>query len=607
MSDKVKGKKLFSEFNSPSKSDWIEKATADLRGGDFNKRLVWKNLNDVDVQPFYTLEERKSTLPDSGWNATEVVNYRRILRYEPNKNELAHKAISEGMNGVLFEVGATDQVQDLMQGLDPSENVFSFSLENPDPSFGQALLDFYNTVGCANEQVRGYLETPSIGRYLTEGSLKESTLDALASSTLIFSNFPSFRTLVISGREYLDSGANQVQEIAFTLNSVVYMVEEMKKRNLTEETIFNNLELILGIGTEYFVEIAKFRAFNSLVHLVAEKYGVEKPGYEMMTRSSVWSKSVMDSHTNMLRATTESMSALLGNSQAIEIDPYDSEIGGSKDFSKRISGNIATILKEESYFGKVQNPVDGSYYIEQLTEKLAENALELFKEVEKNGGFFKGVESIFIQNKIALVRTTRIKLLSRRRKALVGVNKYPNLMEKLNPEILCKDASQSNPKLLKPRRAGLELEMIRANTEAFVEEKGYRPVVEFAGFGNLAMRKARAGFAFDFLGVGGYEMEDEKSYETAVEAAETSASSSSDIVVICSSDQDYLESAVEFVNTFRAINTDKVLILAGCPEGIADKLKQSGLDTCIHLRSDILETLGFIHKKISRTSKTMKI
>lgn len=607
MSDKVKENKLFSEFNSPGKSDWIERATADLRGGDFNRRLVWKNLNDVEIQPFYTLEERKSTLPDSGWNATEVINYRRILRHEPNKNELAQKAIKEGMNGVLFEVDSTDKVQDLMQGLDPEINVISFAVENPDPSFGQELLDFYNSSRCAKEQVRGYLETPSIGRYLTEGSLKESTLDALANSTLLFSDYPSFRTLVISGREYLDSGANQVQEIAFTLNSVVHMVEEMKKRNLPEATIFNNLELILGIGTEYFVEIGKFRAFNSLVHLIAEKYGVDNPAYEMMTRSSIWSKSVMDSHTNMLRATTESMSALLGNSQAIEIDPYDSEIGGSKDFSKRIAGNITTILKEESYFGKVKNPVDGSYYIEQLTEKLAENALELFKEVEKKGGFFKGVESMLIQNKIALVRTTRIKLLSRRRKALVGVNKYPNLMESLNPETLCADSTQSNPKLLKPRRAGLELEMIRANTEAFVTEKGYRPVVEFAAFGNLAMRKARAGFAFDFLGVGGYKMEDEKSYATVLEAAETSASSSSDIVVICSSDQDYLESAVEFVNAFRAINSEKVLILAGCPEGIADKLKQAGLDTCIHLRSDILETLGFIHNKISKTSKTLKI
>jgi methylmalonyl-CoA mutase len=180
-------------------------------------------------------------------------------------------------------------------------------------------------------------------------------------------------------------------------------------------------------------------------------------------------------------------------------------------------------------------------------------------------------------------------------------------MEKLNPEVLCKDISESNSKLLKPRRAGLELEVIRSKTEAFVADRGYRPVVEFASFGNLAMRKARAGFAFDFLGMGGYEMEEEKSYSSAKIAAETSASSSSDIVVICSSDQDYVDSALEFVKTFRAINTNKVLILAGCPDNVMEKLKDAGLDTCIHMRSDILDTLEFIHNKISKTSKTLKI
>jgi len=180
-------------------------------------------------------------------------------------------------------------------------------------------------------------------------------------------------------------------------------------------------------------------------------------------------------------------------------------------------------------------------------------------------------------------------------------------MEELNSEVLCKEIPTSDPKLLKPRRAGLELEVIRSKTEAFVAERGYRPVVEFASFGNLTMRKARAGFAFDFLGVGGYAMEEEKSYSSVKNAAETSASSSSDIVVICSSDQDYLDSAVEFVQIFRAINTSKVLILAGCPENIIEKLKDSGLDACIHMRSDILDTLELIHNKISKTSKTLKI
>ena len=606
MNDKVNEKRMFSEFSAPSKADWIEKAKADLKGADFNKKLVWKNLNDLEVQPFYTLEERKSTLPDSGWNESDVVNYRRILRKEKNKNQLAHKALSEGMTGILFEVGDADSIEELMQGLDPEKHVVSFSLEKADTSFCERLSDYYGSLEGDVSAIRGYIEIPSVGPYLTEGVLKESTLDALAKSVEIFSEYPNLKTLVVSGKEYLDSGANQVQEIAFTLNSVVHVVEEMKKRGLDETLIYQNLFVILGIGSEYFVEIAKFRAFQSLMHLVAEKYGVENPGYVMMARSSVWTKSVMDAHTNMLRATTETMSALLGNSQALEIDPYDSEMGDSKDFSRRIAGNIATILREESYFGKVRNPVDGSYYIEQVTEQLAENGLLLFKEVEKKGGFFKAIETEFIQNKISLVRTTRIKLLSRRRKALVGVNKYPNLMEDLNPEILCKDVSQSSSKLLKPRRSGLELEVIRSKTEAFVEERGYRPVVEFASFGNLAMRKARAGFAFDFLGVGGYKMEEEKSYASAKIAAETSASSSSDIVVICSSDQDYVDSALEFVKTFRSINSHKVLILAGCAESIIEKLTRAGLDTCIHLRSDILETLNFIHKKISKTTKTLK-
>jgi len=606
MSDKVKGKRLFSEFAPPSKADWIEKAKADLKGADFNKRLVWKNLNDVEVQPFYTLEERKSTLPDSGWNESEVINYRRILRHQKNKNQLAHKALAEGMTGILFEIDTSDNLEDLMHGLKPEEQVISFSLGEPDPSFCEQLSNYYKSLNADATAIRGYVEIPSIGRYLTEGILKESTLDALASCTKTFSQYPNLKTLVVSGKEYLDSGANQVQEIAFTLNSVVHVVEEMKKRGLDETTIYQSLHVILGIGSEYFVEIAKIRAFHSLMHLVAEKYGVDDPGYVLMARSSIWTKSVMDAHTNMLRATTETMSALLGNSHAIEIDPYDSEMGDPQDFSRRIAGNIATILREESYFGKVRNPVDGSYYIEKVTEQLAENGLVLFKEAEKKGGFFKCVETEFIQNKIALVRTTRVKLLSRRRKALVGVNKYPNLMEKLNPEILCKGISESNSKLLVPRRAGLELEIIRSKTEAFVADRGYRPVVEFASFGNLAMRKARAGFAFDFLGVGGYEMEEEKSYSSAKIAAETSASSSSDIVVICSSDQDYVDSALEFVKTFRAINTKKVLILAGCPDSVMEKLKAAGLDTCIHMRSDILDTLEFIHNKISKTSKTLK-
>ncbi len=377
----------------------------------------------------------------------------------------------------------------------------------------------------------------------------------------------------------------------------------MTERKLEARLVFDNLNIVLAIGSEYFVEIAKLRAFRSLVHRVAEKYGLSEPNHSLMSRSSVWTKSVLDSHTNMLRATTEAMSAILGSTDALETDPFDRETGSTRELSRRVAGNIAIILREESYFGKVLNPVDGSYYVEELTHELAEKALDLFKEIERIGGFAKAVEKEAIQNRISLVRTTKLKLTARRRRTLVGVNKYPNLMEEVKQETLCAEVPPSDSKFLKPRRAGLEIEMIRLTTEKWVEEQGRRPVVEFAAYGNLAMRKARAGFAFDFLGIGGFEMLEERSYASYNEAAEKSALSDSDIVVICSSDEEYGDTALPFVKEFRALNHSKVLVLAGNPVAISESLKKSGLDACIHVGSDVVESLCLIQKKMFGPTK----
>jgi methylmalonyl-CoA mutase len=387
----------------------------------------------------------------------------------------------------------------------------------------------------------------------------------------------------------------------------VFLVDELTKRKLGPALIFDNLYFNLGISSAYFVEIAKFRAFKSLLTEIANKYEVVAGSTKLNGKTSVWSKSVTDANTNMLRATTEAMSALLGNADALEIDPYDREFKKYNDFSSRIAGNITTILKEESYFGKVSNPADGSYYIEELSLQLAENALTLFKAIEAKGGFYKNIENENIQTQIAEIRVKKIKLLTQRRQAMVGVNKYPNLIESISGDILAKSLIREGNKLLVPRRAGLELEQIRANTEKFVKDKGVRPVVEIVSFGNLTMRKARAAFAYDFMGVGAFTIKDEKSYATPLEGAEKSASSKSDVVVICSSDPDYQEAALEFVHSFRRINSSKVLLLAGFPENIHEQLVAAGLDGFIHVKSDIFNTLLEIQKKMTKTIKPLEI
>ncbi|MBT8297116.1 MAG: hypothetical protein KJO52_02195, partial [Maribacter sp.] len=363
----------------------------------------------------------------------------------------------------------------------------------------------------------------------------------------------------------------------------------------------------LAIGSEYFVEIGKFRAFNSLLHEIAAKYGVTEYTHTIIAKTSIWSKSVTDPQTNLLRATTEAMSAILGNVDAVLIDAYDKEFSDASEFSSRIAGNISTILKEESYLGKVSNPVDGSYYIEEVSAKIASKALELFKAIENNGGFYKSFESEMIQQQIAEIRQEKIKLISLRRLPMVGVNKYPNLMETVASSILSGDETTSNTKVLRPRRASLEVEAIRKTTEELVEKSNKRPVVELTSFGNLTMRKARAAFAYDFLGVSGFEVLQEQSYSSALEAAEQSAKSDSDVVVICSSDQDYEESATDFVKAFRALSTEKVLLLAGNPIQIIDELTEAGLDGCVNIKSDVISTISSIQNKVQKTLKSLEV
>ena len=186
---------------------------------------------------------------------------------------------------------------------------------------------------------------------------------------------------------------------------------------------------------------------------------------------------------------------------------------------------------------------------------------------------------------------------------MVGINKYPNLMETVAADLLSNGEETTNTKVLKPRRASLEIEAIRKTTEELVNQTGVRPEVELVSYGNLTMRKARAAFAYDFIGVSGYKVLQEQSYEGFEAAAETSAKSTSNVVVICSSDQDYNETAVDFVKKFRTINTDKVLLLAGAPANM-DELTEAGLDGVVNMRTDVIKAVSSIQSKIQKTIKS---
>ncbi|WP_179353900.1 methylmalonyl-CoA mutase family protein [Winogradskyella vidalii] len=596
-----KNKPLFSEFSPVSKEQWMERVTVDLKGADFDRKLVWKNLSGIDIQPSYTSEDNITQLKNTGENAQALVNYRSIIVTSAvESNTLALKAIEEGINGLIFQVENHVAVADLLKNIDLETITVSFKLKSDATVFTKELVAF-----AKGKHLKGYLDTGLFSNYVTTGTFDEQQIEVAAELVKLTADFPNFKALTVSGTEYLDSGANQVQEIAYTLNALVFLVEKLRVKDISTQEIFNNLNFLLAIGLEYFVEIGKFRAFNNLLTEVAAKYEVADFSNVITAKTSIWSKSITDAETNLLRCTTEAMAAILGNVNGVLIDPYDKEFKTPSDFSSRIAGNITTILKEESYFGKVNNPVDGSYYIEEVSSKIAEKALELFKTIEQEGGFYKAFENETIQQQIAEIRLKKLKLISQRRTAMVGINKYPNLMEKVDKNLLS-NSNASNPKVLTPRRASLEIEAMRRVTETLVEETNIRPIVQLASYGNLTMRKARAAFAYDFIGVSGFDVHQEESFENATVAAYESAKSEAHVVVICSSDDDYDATALDFVNTFRAINKDKVLLLAGAPKNM-EELTEAGLDGVVNMRTDVLVTLSAIQEKIQKTFTSLEV
>ena len=602
-----KNKSLFAEFNPVTKQEWMEKVGIDLKGADFDKKLVWKNLSKIKIQPFYNAEDKQDYIQNTGENSQSLINYRSIaVNTAENGNKLALKAVEEGINGILFTIDKNISAAKLVEGIDLNKIAVSFILRTDAVEIVSDFLEFVKEQKIVNENLKGFIDLEIISDYLTHGNIEKNQLDTVAELVTLAADYPNFKLLTISGSEYLDSGANQVQEVAYTLSSLVFLIEKLKERGIPEQEVFDNLNFKLAIGSEYFVEIGKFRAFNSLLIEIANKYGISEHAHSIIGKTSIWSKSVTDPHTNLLRATTEAMSAILGNVDAVLIDAYDKEFNEPSDFSSRIAGNISTILKEESYLGKVANPVDGSYYIEEVSASIASKALELFKTIEDNGGFYKSFESELIQQQIAEIRQEKIKLISQRRLPMVGVNKYPNLMEAVNADILSA-GEENNSKVLRPRRASLEIEAIRKTTEELVAKTNKRPVVELTSFGNLTMRKARAAFAYDFIGVSGFTVLQEQSYSSPQDAAEQSAKSDSSVVVVCSSDQDYEESAVGFVKAFRALNREKVLLLAGNPTNIIDELTEAGLDGCVNIKSDVIRTISSIQNKIQKTTKSLEV
>jgi methylmalonyl-CoA mutase len=355
------------------------------------------------------------------------------------------------------------------------------------------------------------------------------------------------------------------------------------------------------------MEIAKFRAARRLWAEIVEAYKpvCQCPGVganeeclcagmmQIFAQTSTFNQTIYDAHVNLLRTQTEAMSAVLAGVDSLLVTPFDISFKTPDDFSERIARNQQLLLKEECGFNKITDVSGGSYYIEALTDAIAKEAWKIFLETEEKG-FYESVKAGEIQNIINATADKRFKALAQRREILLGTNQYPNFMETAAGKIEKQSDShdcQSNPILtLNTKRLGSEFEDLRLA----VEKSGKEIKAFMLTIGNLAMRLARSQFSSNFLACAGYKVIDNLGFETVEQGVAAARKTGADIIVLCSSDDEY---AVYAPEAHQLIGDREILIVAGAP-GCMEELKAQGITNYINLKSNVLESLQNLNAKL---------
>jgi len=429
-------KTLFEEFAKISSQQWKQLIQYDLKGADYNETLIWKTNEGINVKPFYHADEFEQLPNVSSTKATEWNICQTIFVANVDKsNQKAVKAIDRGAESIKFILPSEDIViKDLLVNINLTKVTVFFDCQFLSSEFVK-LFTFIPS----NENI--HIQTDIIGNLAKTGNwfknLKDdhNEFDAIVKSTNSFT---------INLGLYQNAGANMIQQLAYALAHVNEYLNHFDKGLTSEEKQSFKVIFNVSVGTNYFFEIAKLRALRQLWRTLASEYDFNTNCLIFVTPTKR-NKTLYDYNTNMLRTTTECMSAILGGANTICNLPYDAIYHKDNAFAERISRNQLLVLKHESYFDKVNNPADGAYYIESLTEQLAEKALELFKDIEANGGFLNQLKEGTIQKKIKESATKEQEQFDKSELILLGTNKHPNAEDKMKHELELYPFVKTNP------------------------------------------------------------------------------------------------------------------------------------------------------------------
>lgn len=419
-------KKLFSEFDPVSPKAFKQQIQVNLKGADYNDSVIWNSPEGIDVKPFYHREDNTEPIEVPGqpqeWKIGEEIY---ILNAKVSGNT-ANKVLNKGTEALFFKTDKPFPVTELLTEIKTESIPIYFNLNFLDVNFYRDIL---KTAEELNRTV--YLNIDSIGNLARYGNWFKSLNEDFnkTSEILQFQTNEPGHIISVDSSTYQNAGASMVQQLAYALAHANEYLNRFQNKLRNQQITFH-----VAVGSNYFFEIAKIRALRLLYATLADEYNLSGTCH-IIARPSLRNKVLYDYNTNMLRTTTECMSAALGGADTIVNLPYDAFYHKTNEFAQRISRNQLLILKEESYMAATTNPAQGSYYIESLTNQLAEKALELFKKIEKSGGFLSQLKSGTIQQKIKEQAQAEQKAFNQNEKVLLGTNKHPNTEDKMKGEL----------------------------------------------------------------------------------------------------------------------------------------------------------------------------
>lgn len=616
---------MFSEFPPVSTGEWEALIQKDLKGADYEKKLVWQTEEGFKVKPYYRrenlegleyLDELPGEFPFVRGNKKRSNNWyiRQDIMVDDIKkaNEKALDILMKGVDSLGFILENKEYTAEDLDNL--MKNIFAEIVEvnfSCPPGIALRIMQFHQELikryNRDFQKIHGSIDFDPMGYLVLKGNFYQSFDKSLTTARNLIdiaAHFPHFTVLQVNGANFRNAGSTILQELAFSLASGAEYLTHLTDTGVSIDQAAPNIKFTFGTGSNYFMEIAKVRAARLLWAAIVKAYGPSNNDVARMNIHAVtldWNKTVYDPYVNMLRTTTEAMSSIISGIDSLTVKPFDSVFETPTEFSERIARNQQLLLKEESYFDKIADPAAGSYYIENLTESIAHEAWKLFLEVESMGGFIHAFKQGFIQEKVREAADQKDKDIAIRRRSILGTNQYPNSGEHIDKEVDPDVFNEEDQKeagaigdTLKTYRGAQAFEILRYNTDQYALKNG-RPKVFMLTYGNIAMRIARAQFSGNFFACAGYEIIDNLGFKTVDEGVGAALQQEAEIVVICSSDEEYPVIAPEVC---QKINERAIVVIAGYPKDSIGMLQEAGIRHFIHLRSNVLETLHQFQKEL---------